>query len=213
MKNNILKSALIIFITFLPIIIFAQKKQLKLEIPIYTNVIKYDKGFFTNGIVIDGDTFPYLKLYRVIIYPERKFKSKRQYQRYTRLMYNVKIVYPYAVLIGNFYRQIEEDLQNIPNESDKKKYLKKKEKELRDQYEETLIDLTFTQGRLLIKLIDRETSNTTFDVIQEFKGTMSAIFWQSLARVFGTNLKTEYDAKEEDQMIEEIIAKIENGVI
>jgi len=212
MNSNIFKRIFIIIAFIIPINIFAQK-QLTVKIPTYTNVIKSGNGYFTNGIIIDGDTLPYIKLYRIVIYPERKFKSKRQRRRYTRLMYNVKKVYPYAVLIGNFYYEIEQDLSNIPDEKTQKKYLKKKEKELRNEYEETLINLTFTQGRLLIKLVDRETSNTTFAVIQKFKGDMSAIFWQSLARVFGTNLKTEYNAKEEDQMIEEIIAKIENGLI
>ena len=212
MKTKFLK--IVIFLLFISssFNLLAQK-QLTVKIPTYTNVIKYDSGYFMNGIIINGDTLPYVKLYRIVIYPERKFTSRRQYRRYTRLMYNVKKVYPYAVLIGNYYAQIEQDLQNIPNEKDKRRYLKKKEKELKSKYQQTLVNLTFTQGRLLIKLVDRETSNTTFDVIRQFKGNMSAIFWQSLARVFGTNLKSKYHAKEEDQMIEEIIAKIENGQI
>ncbi len=212
MKTKIIKFLSFSFFVFLSFNLLAQK-ELTVKIPTYTNVIKYDSGYFLNGIIINGDTLPYIKLYRIVIYPERKFKSRREYRRYTRLMYNVKKVYPYAVLIGNFYYQIEQDLKNIPDEKDKRKYLRKKEKELKDKYQQTLVNLTFTQGRLLIKLVDRETSNTTFDVIKQFKGNMSAIFWQSLARVFGTNLKSKYHAKEEDQMIEEIIAKIENGQI
>ncbi|MEA3451550.1 MAG: DUF4294 domain-containing protein [Bacteroidota bacterium] len=212
MKKKILVLSLVFITILLSQKIFAQK-ELTLKIPVYTNVIKYDDGFFMNGIIIDGDTFPHIKLYKVVIYPERKFRSKRQYRRYTRLMRNVKKVYPYAVLIGNYYYQVVQDLEHIPDTKDKKKYLKKKEKELRDQYEETLINLTFTQGRLLIKLVDRETSSTTYDVIKKFKGGMSAIFWQSLARIFGTNLKSQYNGAEEDKMIEEIIAKIENHEI
>ena len=212
MKTKFLKIAIFLLFISSSFNLLAQK-QLTVKIPTYTNVIKYDSGYFMNGIIINGDTLPYVKLYRIVIYPERKFTSRRQYRRYTRLMYNVKKVYPYAVLIGNYYAQIEQDLQNIPDEKDKRRYLKKKEKELKSKYQQTLVNLTFTQGRLLIKLVDRETSNTTFDVIRQFKGNMSAIFWQSLARVFGTNLKSKYHAKEEDQMIEEIIAKIENGQI
>jgi len=212
MQKKILVLGLVITVLFLSQKIFAQK-FLSLKIPVYTNVIKYDDGFFMSGIIIDGDTFPHIKLYKVVIYPERKFRSKRQYRRYTRLMRNVKKVYPYAVMIGNYYYQVVQDIEHIPDPKDKKKYLKNKEKELRDQYEETLINLTFTQGRLLIKLVDRETSSTTYDVIKEFKGGMSAVFWQSLARVFGTNLKVQYNGNEEDKMIEEIIAKIENHEI
>lgn len=201
----------IIFILISSIAVFSQ--GLKIKVPTYTNVIESDEGYLLTGLIVDGDTFPHVKMHRVLIYPKRKFKTRRQHRRYNRLVYNVKKVYPYAVLIGNYYAEIVRDLQYIPNKRDQKKYLKRKEKELRGEYEGTLVDLTFTQGRLLIKLVDRETSHSTFDVVREFKGGVSAVFWQSLALLFGTNLKTEYDPSIEDKMIEEIIAQIQNGQI
>ena len=187
------------------------QKKTFIEIPTYTNVTKTDKGYMMTGIIVDGDTFPHVKLYRIIVYPQRKFASKKEKKRYDQLMFNVKKIYPFAVIIGNLYREIERDLANIPDQSDQRKYVKSREKELRKEYEETLINLTFTQGRLLIKLVDRQTDHTTFEVIEQFKGEMNAYFWQSLARLFGTNLKSEYDANKEDKIIEEIIALIENG--
>jgi hypothetical protein len=207
-----MKRFFLIILFLIPLALSGQKLVYKPTV--YTNVIEVPTGgYLLNGIVIDGDTFPLIKISPIYIMPERKFKNNSERRRYDKLTYNVKIVYPYAILIGQFYAEIENDLKNIPNESDKKKYIKLKEKQLRDKYEADLIDLTYTQGRLLIKLVDRETTHTTFDVIKEFKGDMNAIFWQSLARVFGTSLKQDYDPQEEDQMIEEIIAKIENGQI
>ena len=81
-----------------------------------------------SGIIVEGDTLPYVKLYKIVIFPERKFKSKRQQRRYNRLAYNVKVVYPYAVLIGKYYQEIEHDLQYIHSESERRKYIKNKEK-------------------------------------------------------------------------------------
>ncbi len=201
---------ILIIIFFLPIAIFSQTHKV-IEVPTYTNVFKSDNGYMLSGIIVEGDTLPYVKLYKIVIFPERKFKSKRQQRRYNRLAYNVKVVYPYAVLIGKYYQEIEHDLQYIHSESERRKYIKNKEKQLRNEYEDALINLTFSQGRLLIKLVDRETSHTTFEVIQELKGNMSAYFWQSLALMFGSNLRSEYDPTEEDKWIEEIIAQIENG--
>ena len=205
-----MKKTLLIFLIIVPLFVFSQNKQV-IEIPMYTNVIKTNGGFLLTGIIIDGDTFPHVKLYKIVIFPERTFKNKRQKRKYNKLAFNVKKVYPYAVTIGNFYREIDQDLAHIPSKRDRKKYVKTKERELRDEFEESLVNLTFSQGRLLIKLVDRQTEHTTFEVVEQFKGEMNAYFWQSLARLFGSNLKTEYNATEEDKMIEEIIAKIENG--
>ncbi|MBN2893423.1 MAG: DUF4294 domain-containing protein [Bacteroidales bacterium] len=203
-----MRKIILILFVLVPILGISQT----IEIPTYTNVIKANGGYFVSGIIIDGDTFPHIKLYKVVIFPERKFTSSRQKKKYDKLTFNVKKVYPYAVIIGDYYRDIERDLAYIPDRKEQKKYVKSKEKELRNEYEETLINLTITQGRLLIKLVDRQTDHTTYEVIEEFKGEMNAFFWQSIAILFGSNLKDDYDT-EEDQMIEEIIAKIENGQI
>lgn len=196
-----------IVILFFPLLVCGQNR---VGIPTYTNVVISDSGYLMTGIIIDGDTFPYVKLYKIVIFPERKFTSKRKARKYSRLRYNVRKVYPYAILIGEYYAEAERDLAYIPERRDQRKYVKRREKELRGEYESTLMDLTYTQGRLLIKLVDRQTEHTTFEVVKELKGNMSAYFWQSIAVLFGANLKSEYD-KEEDQMIEEIIAEIENG--
>ena len=166
-------------------------------------------GAYING----NDTMLNIVVQEIVIFPPREFKTEKEKQKYTRLMYNVKKVYPYAQLINVEYNEIETTVASMQSEKEIKKYLKVKEDELMNQFEKELMDLTFSQGRILIKLVDRETGNTTYSVIKEFKGSVSAMFWQSIALMFSSSLKYEYDGEEEDKMIEEIIAMIENGLI
>ena len=108
-------------------------------------------------------------------------------------------------------QRVNEDMKNIKDENGRKKYVKNVEKEIFSDYEDDIRDMTITQGRLLIKLIDRETQNTSYDLIREYRGKFSAAFWQGIARIFGTNLKEEYDAYGNDVMIELIIYEIDAG--
>lgn len=166
------------------------------------------------GAYIDGDdTLLNIVVHEVIVMPPRVFKNEKEKQRYTKLMYNVRKVYPYAQLIDIEYDEIEQAISEMEDEKEIKKYLKQREKELMTEFEDELRGLTFSQGRILIKLVDRQTGNTTYEVVKEFKGTLSAMFWQSIAIMFSSNLKYEYDEKEEDKWIEEIIILIENGQI
>lgn len=203
---------LILIIFFVPVTIFAQKLIYKPTVA--TNLMEVPSGgYLVNGIIIDGDTFPLVKMSPIIIFPQRVFKSNAERRRYDRLTYNLKVVYPYAILIGIYYKQLDFELKSISDKAEQKKFIKMKEKELKDKYAEELMDLTFTQGKLLFKLIDRQTNHNTYEVIQQFKGTLNAAFWQTMGIVFGYNLKVEYQPDEEDKMIEEIVAKIENGQI
>jgi len=164
------------------------------------------------ALIIGGrDTVPYIALRSITVYPQRVFKNDAEYKQYTRLMYNVKKVYPYSKLIKNKVYELNGELQKLKTEKERKLFLKYSEKVLRDQFEKELISLSINQGRILMKLVDRETGVTTYELVKEFKGTFSAIFFQGIARIFGSNLKAEYNAKGEDSMIEEIIARIENG--
>jgi hypothetical protein len=99
----------------------------------------------------------------------------------------------------------------MTNERQKKRFIKETERELKDQFEQELKKLTMTQGRILIKLIDRETGSSSYSLVKELRGSLQAFFWQGLARLFGSNLKTEYDAEGQDQMIEQIVRQIETG--
>lgn len=149
----------------------------------------------------------------IVIMPKFVFSSKRQQEKYDKLTRNVKKVWPYAKIIKRVYKEMMDSIAKIPDEETKKAFVKEQEKKLRDQFEGELMRMTISQGRILIKLVDRETGSTTYEVIRELKGGVSAFFFQGVARLFGSSLKYEYDAKEEDRMIEDIIVKIENGML
>lgn len=147
----------------------------------------------------------------IVIMPKRVFLTDRERKYYQRLIYNIKKVYPYSIEIRNVYAQIIDSIGKLSTEQAKKDYLEKTETMLFEKYKKPLVALTITQGRLLIKLVKRETGNTTYKVIQDLKGNGSAFLWQAVGLLFGTSLKAEYDPVEEDKMIEEIIHMIENG--
>jgi hypothetical protein len=127
------------------------------------------------------------------------------------MVYNLKKVYPYASVVRAKLDQINKELEKIPDDRQRKKYLRQEEKDIFGEYEDDVKDMTITQGRLLIKLIDRETLNTSYDLIRQYRGTFSAAFWQSIARIFGTNLKEEYDPYGKDAIMEIIVHEIESG--
>lgn len=164
-------------------------------------------------IVVDGDTLYVTSLEEVYIFPEPTFDSWWAERRYRRLVHNLKTVYPYAVMAGDMLKELNEELKQIESERKRKELIKEKEDELLSRYEDELKKLTITQGRLLIKLIDRQTGNTSYDLVKELRGSFSAFFWQALARLFGSNLKSEYDPDGEDRLIEQIVVRIEKGVI
>ncbi len=163
--------------------------------------------------IINNDTLPHIYLQEIPVIPKYKFKNKRQRKRYSKLVRNIKITLPYARKAGFTINEINTDLSTITNEKERKTYLKKREKELFKEFETPLKRLSFTQGKLLIKLINRETGDTSYQLIKEYKGGVSAVFWQGIARLFGSNLKTEFDEEGDDKMIEHIIMLIDNGLI
>jgi hypothetical protein len=154
-----------------------------------------------------GDTIPLVFLPSVTIVSKRAFKNKRDERRFTRLYYNVLKAYPLAKVAGQRLEQLEAELATMP-EKKHKAHAKATEEQLKKEYKQELLNMTITQGKILIKLIDRETSRTGYDLIKEFRGSFSAFMWQSLAGLFGANLKTVYD-DQEDRDIEFILQQIE----
>jgi len=155
---------------------------------------------------------PEVEIKEVTIVGGRKSTArKRDYRRYEKLIYNIKKVYPYAVLVRNKLTQVNEELKTVESERERKAFLKSVEKDVFSEYEDDISNLTITQGKILIKLIDRETQNTSYDLIKEYRGRISAAFWQGIARLFGTNLKAEYDRYGDDAVIEMILMEIEAG--
>ena len=163
------------------------------------------------GIVVGADTFAYLSLPVVTIEEPMPFATKKKYAQWTRLKYNVKKAYPYAILASARLKEYEKVLAAIPSEEGKKAYMKVAEKNLQKEFGPELKNLTINQGRILIKLIDRETGNTSYELVKQLRGNFSAFMWQSLAAMFGSSLKTEYDPEGEDKLIEIAIKQIEAG--
>ena len=163
--------------------------------------------------IIDGDTVVLIDVKPVIIFPPVKVETRRATVRYDRLVYNVKKVYPYARLAGQKLKLYKAILDTIPTEKARKSFIKKAEKELENQFGAEIKDLSYSQGKILIKLIYRETGNSTFDIVKELRGGFSAFIWQTMARIFGYDLKTNYDPEGSDQAIEQIVLMINAGAI
>jgi chaperonin GroEL (HSP60 family) len=161
--------------------------------------------------LIGGDTLACIDIPEVFILLPRKFKNKREETRYWKLVRDLKITYPYAVLIKHKMEELNSKFQTLHTDKERKEYIKQAERELRSEYEGDLTDLTISQGRLLIKLVDRETGKTTYTLVKELRGTFQAIFWQTVAKIFGSSLKAEYDAKGDDKLTEELLLKIQKG--
>lgn len=169
------------------------------------------KGTLLETVYYQGDTIPYAKLGVVTCAADRVFKNYRQKAAWDRLKYNVKRVYPYAILAAAKLKEYDRVLATIPDESDRKEFTKLCEKQLKKEFGDELKNLTVTQGRILIKLIDRETGKTTYDVVKSMRGSFSAAMWQGVAIVFNSSLKSDYDAAGDEKNIEAAIKLIEDG--
>ncbi len=163
--------------------------------------------------VVDGETIPNWVIPEIVVFPQRKFKSKRDYRQYQRMIRNLKAVYPYAQIAKYKLMEMNEELQYLKTKKEKERYINQVEKEIRNEFENQLVKLTVTQGKMLIKLIDRETGETSYNLVKELKGSFSAAFWQAIARVFGSNLKTEFDSEGEDKILNELIILYEHHQI
>lgn len=126
---------------------------------------------------------------------------------------NVKKAYPYARVAAEELKKLDDHLLTLKDEKEQKAYINQAEKEIMGRFEKEVRKLTVSQGIILVKLIDRETGRTSYQVIRELKGGFTAFFWQGIARIFGNNLKTEYDPDGQDKIMEDIVLGIEAGFI
>ncbi|WP_308378688.1 DUF4294 domain-containing protein [Parapedobacter tibetensis] len=158
--------------------------------------------------VVNGEFVPWMLIPEVEVTRRRIFKSPEDKARYMRLRYNVIKVLPYAKFAQNRYQQLYRDLAVTANKRKQKRLVKDCEKEIKDMFNREVKNLTISQGEILIKLIDRQTGNSSYEVVRELRGGVTAFFYQSVARVFGHNLKNTYNP-EEDFEIENIIRSLE----
>jgi hypothetical protein len=203
LKNKILKTLVFSSFYFISVFSFSQTSVNDITIP-------PEKGFRCRAEIVDGDTIPVVDLYTVDIVTDFVFRNYRTYELWTRTKYNVKVVYPYAILAAAKLKEYDRVLAKIKDEKTKKAYLKLCEKDLRNEFEDELKSLTVSQGKVLMKLIDRETGKTTYEIVKQMRGSFQACFWQALASLFGNSMKVSYNT-EEDMMIEKAVKLVEAG--
>jgi hypothetical protein len=172
-----------------------------------------DSLIVTRAVVEGNDTIPIVELPELRIYQRQDFDYLYLKRRYRRLIRNVKKAYPYAKVAGIKLKELDDHLVTIKNEKEQQAYINLAEKEIMAEFEKEIKKLTVSQGIILVKLIDRETGRTSYQVIKELKGGFTAFFWQGIARIFGNNLKAEYDPEDADRVIEDIVLGIEAGFI
>ena len=160
-------------------------------------------------IVYNGDTIPSRILSMVWVKGQMTRAMRRRLEEWTRLRNAVYVTYPYARRAGFIMNDMNKKLATMSSESDRKSYIKSREKELKKEFADPLEQLSVYQGKVLMKLINRQTGNNCYDIIKEYKGSFTARFWQTVAFFFGSSLKQPYDAKGDDQDIESIVLEVE----
>jgi hypothetical protein len=163
----------------------------------------------TGAILYQGDTIPFRELADVYIFDGTPQQYARMVERWTRLRNAVYVTYPYAVAAGKIINDINAHLAYMTNEGERKKYIKSREKELKLQFGDHLEQLSVYQGKILMKLINRQTGNNCYNIIKEYRGGFDARVWQTVAFFFGSNLKQPYDASGDDKPIEQIVLEIQ----
>ena len=157
------------------------------------------------------DTMLMSYLNEIYIFPPEHFKNKTQERFYWITVRDVKLTLPYARLIASELNKTNKTLVSLPDDKERKKYLSQYEKQVLKKYEPALKNMNMNQGRMLLKLIDRECNQTSYELIKAYRGAFTAFFWQGVAKLFGSNLKAEYDGKDKDRMVERIIILVEEN--
>lgn len=166
------------------------------------------------AIIENHDTVGIVLLKEITVYPKRDLSLHTEFNiRYIRLARKVLKVYPYAMLAAKILNEINDTLFEMESKREARIFMRKYDKALRTKYMGDLKHLTISEGRILIKLIDRETGRTSYNLVKDLRGKFAAVFWQSLARLFRENLKVHYDPLGRDKLIEEIVIKIKLGML
>ncbi len=164
------------------------------------------------GTILDGDTVPYYHLEEVHVVRSGSLLTDAEIRKNQRLIRNVKKMLPYAKIGKQRLDQLEKEVANLPKR-ERKAAIKQAEKDLLADFSDELKDCTISQGKVLLKLIDRETGRSSYLLVDELRGKLRAGFYQTFARLFGYNLKARYDPKnnKEDNLIERIVISVERG--
>lgn len=174
----------------------------KLKLQVY----RYAKPEIENG-----DTVWCYLLPELWVYPPLKFKSEKERRAYNRLVYNVKKVLPIAQQVNGLIEETYETLEMLPTQKEKNAHISAVERDIKETYTPQMKKLTYSQGKLLIKLVDRECNQSSYEIVQAFFGPTKATFYQIFAWTFRASLKKEYHPDDEDKLIERVVRQVETG--
>lgn len=164
------------------------------------------------GKVLQGrDSIQYVELNNIYIYPKPVFKNEKQRMAYNRLVYNIKKVLPIAKEVNKIIVETYEYLETLPNKKAKDAHMKLVEKSIKKEYTPRMKKLTYSQGKLLIKLVYRECNSSSYNLVQAFLGPVKAGFYQAFAWAFGASLKKDYDPNGVDRLTERVVLQVEAG--
>ncbi len=188
----------------------AQGRKLKdsgidMDSPTFVPTVKVGK------VVENGDSIQYMEMNNVYVFPPMEFSSEKQSAAYMRLVKNVKTVLPIAKEANLIMLETAEYLETLPDKKAKEEHIKRVEKGIIKEYKPRMKKLTYSQGKLLIKLIHRESKSSSYELIQAFMGPLRAGFYQAFAWAFGASLKKEYDPEGIDRLTERIVLMVEAG--
>lgn len=168
------------------------------------------QGKLYDAIIVGNDTLPIISLPPVEAVALKTAKQRKAEAKYVRLVARVKKVWPYAKLAGERLKIYEAQLEGKSKE-ERKRMLKQVEKDIRKEFEGDVRKMSYTEGQILLKLIDRQTGMVSYDLIKEFRGGFTAFIFQGVAKIFSQDLKDDYDPEKDDRLIEDIVKKIERG--
>lgn len=182
-----------------------KSKRVDMDSPTFVPMVRVGK------VLEDGDSIQYVEMNNVYVFAPLTFKSAKQRNAYNRLVYNVKKVLPLAKEVNRAIIETYEYLQTLPNQKAREEHLKLVEKSIKEQYTPRMKKLTLSQGKLLIKLIYRETNSSSYQLVQAFLGSSKATFYQTFAWMLGASLKKEYDPQGKDRLTERVVRLVEAG--
>ena len=162
-------------------------------------------------VIDQGDSIPYMEMSNVYVYPQLTFSDKKKMDAYMRLVKNVKKVLPIAKQVNGIIVETYEFVQTLPDQKSRDEHLKLVEKSIIKDYKPKMKKLTYSQGKLLIKLVYRECDSSSYDIVKAILGPVRAGFWQAFAWCFGANLKKGYDPEGTDRLTERVVLMVEAG--
>lgn len=179
--------------------------QIDMDNPTFVPMVKVGK------CLDHGDSIQYVEMNYVYVFPQMVFKDAKQAQEYNRLVYNVKKVLPIAKEVNTIILETYDYLETLPNKKAKDAHMKLVEQSIRKEYTPRMKKLTYSQGKLLIKLIYRECNSSSYDIIKAFMGPIRAGFWQAFSWAFGASLTKTYDPNGTDRLTERVVLMVEAG--